>query len=398
MCFKKGILSQILLNSFLILAVGCGGRDAPTPDAPSDVSDDAPDTELVVGEFISISPEFGLIGGGDRVKIRGKNFKPGMKVLVGGSTCAPIDLISSNELDCTLGARNAAGKSTVEFILNGRSYGEFKDKFTYLSTFVVPYANSDAEVLNTGFRISKLGVPVPAGSLWRIIGGGLPPNWIDEVDLRGIAVDITRPPSSDAVQSYTIRDNALAARVSAYLGLPFANGDILSLWEINQITDIVLRDAIREDLSYTQGAGPGGGFVVHDAGFQLCLRPFMALPLLDTQAAYKTQLENELNQEIRRKGRTAPDRDAYLNVNRDSGRGRGHWLFFRLMDAIYDQDQAYLIDTLSDISAEFGEAHAGARVAFLDSFLTVFITKRFPSPALRDSYFHFILRCGQIHS
>jgi hypothetical protein len=68
-----------------------------------------------------------------------------------------------------------------------------------------------------------------------------------------------------------------------------------------------------------------------------------------------------------------------------------------LMEAIEHNNESSFITNLVHFATSFDSETTGPKAAFIDAFTFLYVTKNFPSEALRQLYFHFILRCGQIH-
>ncbi len=78
----------------------------------------------------SISPAFGVPGGGTSVTITGGNFKPLATVKIGGVDCTPVTVVSLTQIDCVTGAKAVGTYDVVvtnadgldDRIVNGYSY------------------------------------------------------------------------------------------------------------------------------------------------------------------------------------------------------------------------------------------------------------------------------------
>ena len=72
-------------------------------------------------------------------------------------------------------------------------------------------------------------------------------------------------------------------------------------------------------------------------------------------------------------------------------------LFFNMLEAISQNNEFLFLQSLLDLATAFHPGNAEARSGLIDTYTSLFVAKRFPSPALRQRYLHYTLRCGHLH-
>ena len=249
-------------------------------------------------------------------------------------------------------------------------------------------------------------------------------NYLDNVQFDGQFIDITRESISDQsdtehgyqIISIGFRDflranldaRGFTRYPSAGLHIPLDLGDILpqSLLAEND----VVNDALFLD----------GNFVINHDYIQR-LNVFMIegnLPPSLTQESqtYLDFLRNTIVSKLRALDRSHGNTwhsgaNYYVNNQYGTPAGTGIWvhhntpnasayqgtLFFNMLEAISQNNEFLFLQSLLDLATAFHPGSAEARSGLIDTYTYLFVAKRFPSPALRQRYLHYTLRCGHLH-
>ncbi len=73
------------------------------------------------------------------------------------------------------------------------------------------------------------------------------------------------------------------------------------------------------------------------------------------------------------------------------------WAMEKVLDSIRKNDEGEFLEAALNFLTSFPKHSIENKKGFLDSFSRLFVTKEFPSEGIRQSYYHFILRCGHLH-
>ncbi|MEO5970928.1 MAG: IPT/TIG domain-containing protein [Bdellovibrionia bacterium] len=273
------------------------------------------------------------------------------------------------------------------------------------------YRDSEAQVLQHFFNIR-----VSADN-----------RWLDHVTLNNRQVAITNdstPPQM--LRGYVISDSDLVNAINdSAIGIRIAAGEMISQDHVD-----ALPEEVRSDLV----AFIGMGVEIHNERF-----PNPAFSLRTTtsqQQLFIDRLQSYIRIHINELNESSPERYqvtatqrrpaysyymnprhlTYRNQLGLSARALGpdlrtdydYWpmvhtnphdkeVMIRIIESIETNNVNQFISYLIEFATSFNEELTGPKSAFIDTFTFLFVTKYFPNEAVRQLYYHFILRCGQIH-
>jgi hypothetical protein len=112
-------------------------------------------------------------------------------------------------------------------------------------------------------------------------------------------------------------------------------------------------------------------------------------------------LRERIDREIRRLNRTSPSgyyvsEQVYGHASIYGSREhRRH--FLAIMNGIETDNEGQFFQGIIGLATVFNRDRMNAKQGLIEAFTHLYVTKEFPSEEVRQSYFHFILRCGQIY-
>lgn len=253
------------------------------------------------------------------------------------------------------------------------------------------YAGSEAQALKLHYEF-RGGGPKP----YPQTATSPPSLWVTKYVFNGQVFDNTINPLSDWVVGYKVTDAPLANRIQVALGVPFAQNEILSDFEMGFINDAVLLADLEGYKDDIVNGDPSPLEYKNEPNLRNQQAVANVPPLPVPQQQYKQYLLNSIETKRQALGIVvSANADDYAHVSPTDAR-IDVTLMANIFDAIEHNNEVKFIKNMARFYGLYGANNIQGRAFFLDSFAEFFITKQFSSKELRASYFHFILRCGQI--
>ncbi len=209
-------------------------------------------------------------------------------------------------------------------------------------------------------------------------------NYIDSVIINSQVVSITSVPNAE-LAGYIIHDSEIAK----LLGVE--TDTVLTQVQVDRLDGkkkSVVADAVTDSTKIEfvrSGINP----------------EFKERPLREDQRIYLSNLRELVEQRITALNLTVSS--GYYWDERNGGTinihtKQGHWrMFLGLMKSIMESNGEAFLNDLIILATQFDLQHSNARSGFIEVFTFLFVTKQFPSVGTRQSYFHFLLRCGGVY-